>query len=62
MSLGLEIKDSDAFFNARRDFWKESKERALPEKKQEKTYGQKSHESWEYPNTHAEPAVAVSGG
>ena len=32
MDKGLDIKDSDAFFNMRSKFWEESRDRALAEK------------------------------
>lgn len=44
MGRGLDIEDSDAFFNMRRRFWEESRDRALAKKEQNKPFIQQSQE------------------
>jgi len=42
MGKGIDIEDSDAFFNMRRRFWVDSRDRALAEKKPNKPSSQQS--------------------
>ena len=47
MGRGLDIEDSDAFFNMRSKFWIESRDKALAEKERNKPFSKKSQEGWE---------------
>ena len=73
MDRGLDIEDSDAFFNMRSKFWIESRDKALAEKERNKPFSEKSQEGWELGqniegekrhivNTHPATARTVSSG
>ena len=73
MDRGLDIEDSDAFFNMRGKFWIESRDKALAEKERNKPFSEKSQEGWELGqniegekrytvNTHPATARTVSSG
>jgi hypothetical protein len=62
MGKGLDIEDSDAFFNMRRRFWEQARDRPMAEKERDIPFSQQSQKGTKRDqHPHRDPARIVSG-